>query len=227
MACRDGRSGSGSRVAGLEWLTRGLGLQGQRNKGREPLKSPIPQAKVSNFIPATSPAILHNTMVNNRKPVTIRKSFLRELRCRHYSTSHNTPRFAFTPTHIEYCKPDASRYPLVESIFSDAAHQPWIHDFNVRLQHGQKISRFRIFMKRGKALNANACANTIAGDVVIMRVAAHDTTSVVNMRSTDSRIADYVFHAALQRMTKFQSVHRTRLPKELTVYRAHAFPGSP
>ncbi|KAJ7910165.1 hypothetical protein B0H13DRAFT_2329699 [Mycena leptocephala] len=154
-------------------------------------------------------------------------SFLRELRCRHYSTSHNTPRFAFTPTHIEYCKPDASRYPLVESIFSDAAHQPWIHDFNVRLQHGQKISRFRIFMKRGKALNANACANTIAGDVVIMRVAAHDTTSVVNMRSTDSRIADYVFHAALQRMTKFQSVHRTRLPKELTVYRAHAFPGSP
>jgi hypothetical protein len=83
----------------------------------------------------------------------------------------------------------------VESIFSDAAHQPWIHDFNVRLQHGQKISRFRIFMKRGKALNANTCANTIAGDVVIMRVAAHDTTSVVNMRSTDSQIADYVFHA--------------------------------
>ncbi|KAJ7843388.1 hypothetical protein B0H13DRAFT_1909417 [Mycena leptocephala] len=207
MACRDGRSGSrfagrGSRVAHTR-----SGFTGTRNKGREPLKSPIPQAKVSNFIPATSPAILHNTMVNNRKPVTIRKSFLRELRCRHYSTSHNTPRFAFTPTHIEYCKPDASRYPLVESIFSDAAHQPWIHDFN--------------------ALNANACANTIAGDVVIMRVAAHDTTSVVNMRSTDSRIADYVFHAALQRMTKFQSVHRTRLPKELTVYRAHAFPGSP
>ncbi|KAJ7838148.1 hypothetical protein B0H13DRAFT_2367698 [Mycena leptocephala] len=136
-------------------------------------------------------------------------SFLRELRCRHYSTSHNTPRFAFTPTHIEYSNPDAPRYPLVESIFSDAAHQPWI------------------FMKRGKALNANACANTIAGDVMIIRVAAHDTTSVVNMRSTDSRIADYIFHAALQRMTKFQSAHRTHLPKELTVHRAHAFPGSP
>ncbi|KAJ7851722.1 hypothetical protein B0H13DRAFT_1904970 [Mycena leptocephala] len=69
------------------------------------------------------------------------------------------------------------------------------HSLPNKLQHGQKISRFRIFMKRGKALNANTCANTIAGDVVIMHIAVHDTTSVVNMRSTDSRIADYVFHA--------------------------------
>ncbi|KAJ7435335.1 hypothetical protein B0H11DRAFT_1937639 [Mycena galericulata] len=166
-------------------------------------------------------------MVNHRKPVATRKSFLRVLRSRHYSTSHHAPRFASTPTQIEYSNPDASRYPLVESNFCDAARQPWIHDFNVQLRHGRKLSRFRIFMKRGKALTPNACANTIAGDVVIMRVAARDDTSVVNMRSTDSRIADYVFHAALECITKFQSAHRTRLPKELIVERAHAFPGSP
>ncbi|KAJ7105939.1 hypothetical protein C8R44DRAFT_745595 [Mycena epipterygia] len=166
-------------------------------------------------------------MVNNRQPVAAHKSFLRVLCSRHYSTSHHAPRFASTPTNIERADPHASRYPLVESNFSDTAHQPWIHDFKVQLQHGKKVSRFRIFMKRGKALNANACANIIAGDVVIMRVAARDNKSVVNMRSTDSRVADYVFHAALECMKKFQSAPRTRPPKELIVKRARAFPGSP
>jgi hypothetical protein len=49
-------------------------------------------------------------------------------------------------------------------------------------------------MKRGKVLAANGCAE-IAGDVVIMRVAASDSASVVNLRSTDARVADYVFNA--------------------------------
>ncbi|KAJ6550114.1 hypothetical protein B0H19DRAFT_1264977 [Mycena capillaripes] len=168
---------------------------------------------------------LAEIMVNHRKSVAIRKSFLRALRSRHYSTSHPVPRFSSTPTHIE--SPDAAQYPLVESNFSDAARQPWIHDFNVQLQHGHRVSRFCIFMKRGKALAPNACANILSGDVVIMRLAARDSTSVVNMRSTDSRIADYVFHVALERMSKFQSAQRTRLPKELIVERGRAFPGSP
>ncbi|KAJ7103949.1 hypothetical protein C8R44DRAFT_887437 [Mycena epipterygia] len=166
-------------------------------------------------------------MVNNRQPVAPHKCFLRVIRSRHYSTSHHAPRFAFTPTNIKRSDPDASRYPLVESNFSDAAHQPWIHDFKVQLQHGKKVSCFRIFMKRGKALQPNACANVIAGDVVIMRMAARDSKSVVNMRSTDSRVADYVFHGALECMTKFQSATRTRPPKELILKRAYAFPGSP
>ncbi|KAJ6543229.1 hypothetical protein DFH09DRAFT_1088922 [Mycena vulgaris] len=156
-------------------------------------------------------------MVNNRPPVAVHKSVLRVLRSRHYSTSHHAPRFASTPTNIESTGTHASRYPLVESNFSDAARQPGIHDFNVQLQHGKKVTRFRIFMKRGRALNANTCANNIAGDVVIMRVAARDIKSVVNMRSTDSRVADYVFHAAFECMTKFQSAPRTRPPKELIV----------
>ncbi|KAJ7106726.1 hypothetical protein C8R44DRAFT_885990 [Mycena epipterygia] len=165
-------------------------------------------------------------MVNNRQPVAAHMSFLRVLRSRHYSTSHHAPRFASTPTNIERTNPDGSQYPLVESNFSDAALQAWIHDFTVQLQHGKKVSRFRIFMKRGKALQPNACSNIVAGDVVIMRVAARDGKSVVNMRSTDSRVADYVFHAALERMSRFQSVSRTRLPKELIVKRGRAFPGS-
>ncbi|KAJ6619634.1 hypothetical protein B0H10DRAFT_1946683 [Mycena sp. CBHHK59/15] len=163
-------------------------------------------------------------MVNNRKPVGIHKCSLKALRSRHYSTSHNTPRFVSTPTNIES---DASQYPLVESNFSDAAHQPWIHDFKIKLQHGKKLSCFRIFMKRGKALVPNACANTITGDVVIMRAAAHDSNSIVNMRSTDSRVADYIFNVTLDRMSKFRSPHRTWLPKELVLKRGRAFPGSP
>ncbi|KAF8168650.1 hypothetical protein K438DRAFT_1774707 [Mycena galopus ATCC 62051] len=166
-------------------------------------------------------------MVNNRKPVAIRKSLLKELRSRHYSTSHNAPRFALTPMHIERSNPTASRYPLVESNFPDATRQPWIHDFIVQLQHGTKISRFRVFLKRGKALSPNACANNIVGDVVIMRVARCDDTSAVNLRSTDGRIADYIFHASLERITKFQSATKTRLPKELIVERNRAFGGAP
>ncbi|KAJ7102636.1 hypothetical protein B0H15DRAFT_796057 [Mycena belliarum] len=138
-------------------------------------------------------------MVNNRQPVAPRKS----------------------------SNPDTSRYPLVESNFSDAARQPWIHDFIVRLEHGRKTTRLRIFMKRGQALTPNAYANSIKGDVIMMRVAARDCTSVVNMRSTDSRLADFVFQAALERMTKFQGVRRTRLPNELIIKRVRAFPGSP
>ncbi|KAJ6552408.1 hypothetical protein DFH09DRAFT_1319161 [Mycena vulgaris] len=182
------------------------------------------QVNLTHHVLAHSQTPFTDTMVNHRKPVAIRKCFLRELRSRHYSTSHYAPRFACTPTHID---PDASCYPLVESNFSDAAHQPWFHDFKVQLQHGKKVSRFRIFMKRGKALNPNTCDNSIAGDVVIMRVTARDRESVVNMCSTDSRVADYIFHAALECMTQFQSTHRTRPPKELIVKRQRVFPGSP
>ncbi|KAF8209983.1 hypothetical protein K438DRAFT_1960213 [Mycena galopus ATCC 62051] len=180
-------------------------------------------------------------MVNNRKPVAVRKvrallfhiasityfqPIIKNLRSRLYSTAPNGPRVASTPTHIEKSNPNA-QYPLVESHFLDAAHQPWIHDFRIRLEHGQKVSRFRIFLKRSKALAPNAYANNIMGDIVLMRVAAADITSVVNMRGTDARIADYVFDAALERINKFQSATRTRPPKELVVHRAQAFPGSP
>ncbi|KAJ7302701.1 hypothetical protein DFH08DRAFT_826443 [Mycena albidolilacea] len=164
-------------------------------------------------------------MVNNHKPVVVRKSVLKELRSRHYTTSHNAPRVAATPTHVEKSNTNA-RYPLVETHFDNASNQPWIHDFIIKLTHGQKVSHFRLFMKRGKVLAANGCAE-IAGDVVIMRVAASDSASVVNLRSTDARVADYVFNAAIERITEFQSAKRTRPPKVLAVHRAQAFPGSP
>ncbi|KAJ7163650.1 hypothetical protein C8R46DRAFT_1221070 [Mycena filopes] len=163
-------------------------------------------------------------MVNHRTPV-VHKSLVKEIRSRHYSTIHQAPRFTSTPTQIERSVPNASRYPLVEANFSDAASQPWIHDFFVKLEHGGKISRFRVFVKRGKALNPNACADTIVGDVVLMRVAAHNNSAVVNMRSTDWRLADYAFEGCLQRISRFQSAQRTRLPKELIVRRLRAFPG--
>ncbi|KAF8147166.1 hypothetical protein K438DRAFT_1780251 [Mycena galopus ATCC 62051] len=163
-------------------------------------------------------------MVNNRKPVAVRKvrallfhiasityfqPIIKNLRSCLYSTAPDGPRVASTPTHIEKSNPN-TRYPLVESHFLDAAHQPWIHDFRIRLEHGQKVSRFRIFLKRGKALAPNAYANNIKGDIVLMRIAAADNASVVNMRRTD-----------------FQSATHTQPPKELVVHRAQAFPGSP
>ncbi|KAJ7351646.1 hypothetical protein DFH08DRAFT_957943 [Mycena albidolilacea] len=201
----------------------------QNKDTMQTLPPPILQAALTVSRPFVDPvdtdAHQRDTMVNNRKPVVVRKSVLKELRSRHYSTSHNTPRVAAMPTNVEKSNTNV-RYPLVETHFDDASNQPWIHDFIIELKHGQKASRFRLFMKRGKVLAPNRCAE-IAGDVVIMRVAAFDSASVVNLRSTEARVVDYAFNTAIERITKFQSTKRTRPPKVLVVHRATAFPGSP
>ncbi|KAJ7016076.1 hypothetical protein C8F04DRAFT_1282788 [Mycena alexandri] len=169
-------------------------------------------------------------MVNNRKSVNVHTSTTKPIRSRHYSTTHNTPRLAYTPTQIEPANPNPlikpGRKPLVEAHFSEGAIQPFIHDFRVRLLHGHKESPFRVFVKRGQALTPNACAAIIAGDVVIMRVAANDKDSAVNMRRTDRPMANFVFRECLHRISRFQSAERTRLPtKDLVIVRQRAFPG--
>lgn len=152
-------------------------------------------------------------MVNHRKPVPqtskVRRrllcsqlvlkhsqSFRQDLRVLHYSTSRPSARFAIAPTVVEHSRSNALRYPLVESMYPDADRQPWIHDFDVRLEHGRKLAHFRIFLKRGLKLTPNSHAADVVGDIVIMRLDARDGVSVVNARSTDLLVADYVFNGS-------------------------------
>ncbi|KAJ7033952.1 hypothetical protein C8F04DRAFT_1183706 [Mycena alexandri] len=168
-------------------------------------------------------------MVNTRKQVAVHRYTVKSLRSRHFSTTHQTPRFAFTPTQIELRNPDPAlkpkRRPLVEAHFSDEARQPFIHDFRVKVKHGRKVSNFCVFLKRGKTLDLNPHGNGIVGDVVLMRVSKADPDMLVNMRSTDKKIADFVFAQSQLRICRFQEPQRTRLPKELVVEHDRAFPG--
>ncbi|KAJ7732561.1 hypothetical protein B0H16DRAFT_1732756 [Mycena metata] len=168
-------------------------------------------------------------MPNNRTPIRPPyTSFVRNLRTRLFSTSNHVARWAVAPTKINTTR-RTQRYPLVEAQFNHAAHQPYIHDIPVVVIHGAKTTVLRIYLQRGKALPPNGCNNTIVGDLVMLRVAAGDDTyqTVVNMRVTDGKIADYVFKECLTRIAKFQGPARTRLPKKLVIRRARAFPGKP
>ncbi|KAJ7805551.1 hypothetical protein B0H14DRAFT_2611218 [Mycena olivaceomarginata] len=167
-------------------------------------------------------------MVNNRKSFDeTSKSYRKPIRVLHYSTSRPTARWTTVSTIFQNSCADALRYPVVENVcHRDADRQPWIHDFDVTLEHGQKIASFRIFLKRGITLLPNKYSDAIVGDIVIMCLAARDGNKVVNVRSTDRPAANYIFNEALQRMKDFQSKKRIRLPPvlELTLEGNPPFP---
>jgi hypothetical protein len=123
------------------------------------------------------------------------QSYRKPIRVLHYSTSRPTARWTTVSTIFQNSRADALRYPVVENVcHRDADRQPWIHDFDVTLEHGQKIASFRIFLKRGITLLPNKYSDAIVGDIVIMRLAARDGNKVVNVRSTDRPAANYIFN---------------------------------
>ncbi|KAJ7771203.1 hypothetical protein B0H14DRAFT_2632466 [Mycena olivaceomarginata] len=139
-------------------------------------------------------------------------SYRKPIRVLHYSTSRPTARWTTVSTIFQNSRADALRYPVVENVcYRDADRQPWIHDFDVTLEHGQKIASFRIFLKRGITLLPNKYS--------LRRY-------FVNVRSTDRPAANYIFNEALQRMKDFQSKKRIRLPPvlELTLEGNPPFP---
>lgn len=68
--------------------------------------------------------------------------------------------------------------------------QPHIHDVYVRVSRPRPIL-FRVFFKRHVLLPHNPKLD-LRGDVVVMRVASRNRQSVVNLRTSDRRIADAV-----------------------------------
>ena len=127
--------------------------------------------------------------------------------------------------------PQSPRYPCIESTLDYPTVQPHIHDVYVVVKHGRITTTFRVFFKRHIMLPVSGYLG-VHGDVLIMRVASRSNASVVNMRSTDGRLADYVakkwvndFDIVDYKLTpgariapmirRFQSPQRVPLPKQL------------
>ncbi|KAJ7467387.1 hypothetical protein B0H11DRAFT_2239380 [Mycena galericulata] len=119
---------------------------------------------------------------------------------------------AMVPTDVYKGFAGASVYPPEEQ---DQQEFPSIHDVPVtvlrRLPSGRVVlSVFRCYFKRHKRLPHNHALN-LKGDVLVMRVAAKNFFSVVNMRGSDREVADFVVAHLLQKLRDFQGPHRTRI----------------
>lgn len=83
---------------------------------------------------------------------------------------------------------------MIETLHLDTTINPYLHDFDVRLVHGHKTSFFRVFLKRGKHIVANQhpIAHGLVGEIAIMRLSACDGVTLINARTTDGPIMDFV-----------------------------------
>ena len=91
---------------------------------------------------------------------------------------------------------DAERFPVPESLLQDFCLQPYIHNCEVSVVEGRHTYRFRVFFKRHCHLHLNPLLSgdisAFRGDAVVMRIGVGSRQAVVNMRSRDAAIADYV-----------------------------------
>lgn len=73
--------------------------------------------------------------------------------------------------------------------------QPYIHNCIVNVHEGAITHQFMVFFKHHCHLRTNnimSVKQNFRGDAVVMRVAARNSSSVVNMRDRDTIIADWV-----------------------------------
>ena len=97
----------------------------------------------------------------------------------------------FPPREVGPC------FPFAESILDDAAVQPYVHDCIVNVKEGQHTHQFRVFYKQHVWLHTNTflpmtdCVS-MRGSMLVMRVAALDSSSIVNMRGHDTILADFL-----------------------------------
>ncbi|KAF8184602.1 hypothetical protein K438DRAFT_1974388 [Mycena galopus ATCC 62051] len=91
--------------------------------------------------------------------------------------------------------------------------QPHTHNVAVELKHGGTISRFRIFFRRHKLMPRNGFFD-VKGDVLVMRTAVADHQSVVNMRSSDRPLINFILTELSPNLRAFQGPDKTTLPEE-------------
>ncbi|KAJ7122129.1 hypothetical protein C8R44DRAFT_735847 [Mycena epipterygia] len=125
------------------------------------------------------------------------------LRAHVYCAGSPSPAFTSIHTRALSADPQVTRFPCMESVMNDYGFQSHVHDIDVELWHGRSITRFRVFFKRHVRLPQNGYA-PVMGDIVIMRVSTSNLNSVVNMRSTDRSLSDFVLRS-------FQGPQRSRV----------------
>jgi hypothetical protein len=119
-----------------------------------------------------------------------------KLRCRWYSVMKSKPCQITLSARCASRARNANRYPYAESIFGDAVTQPYVHNCIAEVHEGTATHRYMIFFKRHRRLQINRtitpAAAAFRGDAIVMRIAANNTSLVVNMRERDTIISDWV-----------------------------------
>jgi hypothetical protein len=100
------------------------------------------------------------------------------------------------PSRCSSTKAQDARLPFVENVMGHHSLQPYVHDVVVYVHHQaadglSTTSKFQVFFKRHVHLPHNEELD-LKGDVVVMRVASRNQLSVVNMRRSDTKIADFI-----------------------------------
>ena len=89
------------------------------------------------------------------------------------------------------------RDPLAESVLGERRIQPYVHDCFVSIQDDRCTHHFRVFLKRHARLRTNKYLPgennfDMHGSLFVMRVAAMESLSVVNMRGGDAKLSDWM-----------------------------------
>ena len=89
------------------------------------------------------------------------------------------------------------RDPLAESILGERRIQPYVHDCFVSIQDDHCTHHFRVFLKRHARLHTNKYLPgennfDMHGSLFVMRVAAMESLSMVNMRGGDAKLSDWM-----------------------------------
>ena len=120
-----------------------------------------------------------------------------KIHARRYA-SDRRPYQVLVPTRCRFPPREVGpRFPFAESILDDAAVQPYVHDCIVNIKEGQHTHQFRVFYKRHVWLHTNTflpmtdCVS-MRGSMLVMRVAALDSSSIVNMQGRDTILADFL-----------------------------------
>ena len=83
------------------------------------------------------------------------------------------------------------RFPYAESILDNASIQPYVHDVIVNIEEGERTYTFQVFYKLHHALPQCPFIR-LRGSMFVMRVAALEPESVVNMRDRDTILSDFM-----------------------------------
>ncbi|KAJ7242226.1 hypothetical protein C8J57DRAFT_1237084 [Mycena rebaudengoi] len=156
-------------------------------------------------------------MVNNRvylKPT--KNTHDRFIRSRLYPASSPS---TIIPVHVRAnsSDPQADRFACVESIMANTTRQPYIHDVFIQVRHGGSVSCFRAFFKRHRHLPTHPVLQ-IQGDLLLMRMAATNWDSVVNLRASDRHLTDWVVKQITPTIKDLQRP-RKRMPREIFLYK--------
>ena len=120
-----------------------------------------------------------------------------KIRAWQYASDHR-PYQVLVPTCCHFPPREVGpHFPFAESILDNAVVQPYVHDCIVNVKEGQHTHQFRVFYKWHVRLHTNTflpmtdCVS-MRGSMLVMRVAALDSSSIVNMRGHDTILADFL-----------------------------------